>query len=151
MSNDKCQIIRTKRNLIKPFFISFVIFNLSFVIFLAGCGDITAELFSIAVSPNLPQVGVNQYKYFDARGTDQNGNIVAISPAPVWSVSNTIGTINPTTGIFTAGSRAGTGYVIATAGSIAGQTLVTVTEKCWLQGRVTDTSLARVQGMRVYL
>ncbi len=121
------------------------------IFFIAGCGDITAELFSISVTPNLPKIGINQYKYFSAVGKDSNGNAMAISPVPAWSVTGPIGTINPATGIFIAGSKEATGYVIATSGAIFGQTLVTVTAKCWLQGRVTDTNLSRVQGMRVYL
>jgi hypothetical protein len=127
------------------------VFSLLAILLIAGCGDITAELFSITVTPNLPKVGINQYKYFSALGKDSSGNDTAISPLPTWSVNGNIGSINPTTGIFTAGSRDATGYVVAASGSISGQTLVTVTAKCWLQGRVTDTNLSRVQGMRVHL
>jgi len=126
-------------------------FFLLAILLIAGCGEITAELFAIAVTPNLPKVGVNQYKYFSAIGKDQNGSDMTISPKPIWSLSGSIGSINPTTGVFVAGSRAATGYVIATSGAISGQTLVTVTEKCWLQGRVTDTNQSQVQGMRIFL
>lgn len=84
-------------------------------------------LASIVVSPNPTSVAVNGVRQFTAAGRDASGNTVAITPT--WSVVNGGGTINATSGAFTAGSVAGTfsNSVRAASGGIAGTATVAVT------------------------
>jgi hypothetical protein len=60
-------------------------------------------------------------------GRDGNGNLVSITP--VWSVANGGGTIDASTGVFTAGATTGTftNTVVATSGAISGSSTVIVT------------------------
>lgn len=98
------------------------------------CGGLTATatitvtagpLASITVTPN-PTLQVGATQQFTAVGRDAFNNIVALTP--VWSTVNPPGTINATTGLFTAGNTLGTynGSVRATSGSIFGTANVTV-------------------------
>ncbi len=84
---------------------------------------------TIVVTPNPATVQVNTAQQFVAVARDANGVVVPFTP--VWSVSPTTGggTINSSTGLFTAGSSAGTfpNTVIATSGSISGTATVIVT------------------------
>ncbi len=114
---------------------------------LVGCGDITGELATLSVSPSTKTVGVNQPQGFTAIGKDSNGFIVQVNPT--WSVEGGIGSIS-TSGIFTAGSTEGTGYVVATSSTISGKATVTVTAKGWLEG-VLSGSYGAVEGIRVAL
>jgi hypothetical protein len=84
-------------------------------------------LATITVTPNPASVQVNATQQFTAVGRDANGVVVSITP--VWSVTNGGGTINSSTGLFTAGLVAGTfsNTVRATSGSIFGTATVTVT------------------------
>jgi hypothetical protein len=85
-----------------------------------------ASLATITVTPNPASVLPNATQQFTAVGRDANGNVVAITP--VWSVANGGGTINASTGVFTAGAATGTfaNTVVATSGAIAGNATVTV-------------------------
>ncbi len=87
----------------------------------------TGPVLSIIVSPNPANVQVNGTQQFTATGRDASGNTVPITP--VWSVVNGGGTINPSTGLFTAGSVAGTftNTVMATSGTVSGTATVNVT------------------------
>ena len=85
-------------------------------------------LASITVSPSTSTLSPGGTQTFTAVGKDVNGNIVGIVPA--WSVVNaTAGTINGGTGLFTAGTVAGTytNTVQATSGGISGFATVNVT------------------------
>ncbi|MEP7346856.1 MAG: hypothetical protein ABI877_16405, partial [Gemmatimonadaceae bacterium] len=84
-------------------------------------------LSSITVTPNPVTVQANGTQQFLAVGTDANGNAFLISP--LWSVVNGGGTINPSTGLFTAGAVAGTysSTVKATSGTVSGFATVIVT------------------------
>ncbi len=84
-------------------------------------------LATITVTPNPASVPVNASQTFTAVGRDGNGNIVPITP--VWSVVNGGGTINGTTGVFTAGAAAGTfnNTVQAGSGGVTGTATVVVT------------------------
>ena len=84
-------------------------------------------LTTITVTPNPASVPVNATQTFTAVGRDQAGNVIAITP--VWSVVNGGGTINATSGVFTAGAVAGTfsNTVQATSGGISGTATVVVT------------------------
>lgn len=81
-------------------------------------------LTTIKVSPSTASLTVNGTQTFTAKAYDQMGNI--FSAIFAWVNSNqTVGTFNPTTGMFTALS-AGTTTVTATSGTIKGSAIVTV-------------------------
>ena len=84
-------------------------------------------LASITVTPNPVTVASNGGQQFIAVGRDAGGNAFLITPA--WSVVNGGGTIDPSTGLFTAGTTGGTfnGTVRATSGTVSGFATVTVT------------------------
>jgi hypothetical protein len=84
-------------------------------------------LATITVTPNPASVVVNGTQQFVATGRDGNGNIFPI--VPVWSVVAGGGSINPATGLFTAGAVAGTfnNTVVATVGATSGSATVNVT------------------------
>src|ERR1019366_3669436 len=84
-------------------------------------------LASITVSPSTSTLATGGTQTFTAVGKDANGNIVVIVPA--WSVVNaTAGSINGSTGLFTAGTVSGTytNTVQATSGGISGFATVSV-------------------------
>jgi len=126
----------------------FVLLACSLIILSGGCGDITGELASITVNPSSATVGVKQPKGFSAVGKDSAGFIVEVSPT--WSVEGGIGSISSSTGQFTAGSAEGSGYVVATSGSLSGKSSVTVTAKGWLEGRLSG-SYGAIEGIQVAL
>jgi hypothetical protein len=84
-------------------------------------------LVTITVTPNPALLLPNGTQQFGAVGRDGNGNVFAISP--VWSVVNGGGTIDASSGLFTAGSATGTfnNTVKATSGSVSGTATVVVT------------------------
>ncbi|HEV7593739.1 MAG TPA: ice-binding family protein [Gemmatimonadaceae bacterium] len=84
-------------------------------------------LASITVTPNPATMPINTTQQFVAVGKDASGNVVAITP--VWSVAAGGGTINASTGLFTAGSTAGTytNTVVATSGTLSGTATAIVT------------------------
>ncbi len=87
---------------------------------------VTPVLASITVTPNPATVLTNATQQFSAVGRDASGNVMAISP--VWSVVNGGGTINASSGLFTAGGTTGTfnNTVRAASGTISGNATVTV-------------------------
>jgi hypothetical protein len=87
----------------------------------------TGSLVTITVSPNPATVQVNTTQQFTAVGRDAGGNVVAITP--VWTVTNGGGSIDPSTGLFTAGGTTGTfsNTVRATSGAVFGTATVIVT------------------------
>ena len=86
-------------------------------------------LVSITITPNPASMAVNATQQFTASGQDANGVVVPISPAPTWSVVNGGGSINSSSGLFTAGALSGSfaNTIKATSGSISGFASVTVT------------------------
>ena len=82
---------------------------------------------SITVTPNPATLIPGATQQFTAVGRDANNNVVAITP--VWSVAAGGGTIDPSTGLFTAGPTAGTytNTVVATSGGKSGSATVIVT------------------------
>jgi len=99
------------------------------------CNGITAfatiivtpgPLATITVTPNPATLAINATQQFTAVGRDAFGNVVPITP--VWSVTAGGGTINATTGVFTAGTATGTfaNTVRATSGTIFGSATVIV-------------------------
>ena len=87
---------------------------------------VAGPLASITVTPNPVTLGIGATQQYAAVGKDASGNVVPITPS--WSVVASGGAIGPTTGLFTAGSTAGTytNTVRASVGSIAGLATVTV-------------------------
>lgn len=84
-------------------------------------------LATITIAPNPATLAIGATQQFTAVGKDASGNVVAITPA--WSVIADGGSINPTTGLFTAGNTAGTyaNSVRASVGGVAGLATVIVT------------------------
>ena len=82
---------------------------------------------TITVTPNPATLGVGATQQFTAVGRDAGGNIIPITP--VWAVVAGGGSIDLTTGLFTAGNSAGTfvNTVRASVGAVAGTATVTVT------------------------
>ena len=82
---------------------------------------------SITVTPNPVTLLAGTAQQFSATARDQGGNIVQITPT--WSVVNGGGSIGANSGLFTAGSSAGTfaNTVQATAGGVSGAATVNVT------------------------
>jgi Ice-binding-like len=85
-----------------------------------------AALATIVVTPNPATVNTNGTQQFTAVGRNGNGDIIAITP--VWTVVNGGGTIDATSGLFTAGAVIGSyaGTVKATSGVISGAATVNV-------------------------
>jgi uncharacterized protein YjdB len=82
-------------------------------------------LTTINVTPVTPSVVVGNTQQMTATTLDQNG--APIAATVTWSSSNTaVGTIDVTTGMFTA-VAVGTTTITATSGAVTGTTLVTVT------------------------
>lgn len=88
---------------------------------------VTPVLTTIVVTPNPATVQANGTQQFSAAGFDAANNPLGITP--VWSVVNGGGTINPNTGVFTAGTVAGTytNTIKATSGTVSGFATVIVT------------------------
>ncbi len=87
----------------------------------------TGTVATITVTPNPHSMPINGTQQFTATAVDAQGNPVAITPT--WSVENGGGTVNSITGVFTAGTAAGTfnNTVRATSGAVFGSATVTVT------------------------
>ena len=126
--------------------IKFVICFLSFLLILPGCGDMEGTVTTITINPSTITVGVNQSQYFSAIVKDSNGQIISSTPA--WSVTGGIGSIS-SGGILVATTTDCAGSVVATIGSVSGNSQVTITSKGWVEGRVTDELGKRVNGMKV--
>lgn len=86
----------------------------------------TGALATIVVAPNPTSLNTSATQQFVATGRDVAGNSVGL--VPVWSVVNGGGSIGASSGLFTAGTTAGTfaNTVVATVGSISGSATVNV-------------------------
>jgi hypothetical protein len=97
---------------------------------ISGTASVTVTsgvLASITVTPSSQSLAAGAQQQFTAVGHDADNNVVSITPT--WSVAAGGGTIDASTGLFTAGTTAGTftNTVTATSGAIAGTASVTVT------------------------
>ncbi len=95
---------------------------------IAGTASVTvtaSALASITVTPNPKVLAINGTQQFTAVGKDANGNVVSITPT--WSVVAGGGAVN-SSGLFTAGTVAGTfaSTVKATSGTVSAFATVTV-------------------------
>lgn len=86
----------------------------------------TGPLATITITPSPTTLAIGATQQFTAVGKDSHGNILSMTTA--WSVVESGGTIDAGTGIFTAGTSAGTftNTVQATSGSISATASVTV-------------------------
>jgi hypothetical protein len=102
----------------------------------ATSGSITATatvivtagpLATITVTPNPASLVIGATQQYTAVGRDASGNVVPITPS--WAIVAGGGTINITSGLFTAGNTTGTytNSVRASVGGLAGFATVTVT------------------------
>ena len=92
-----------------------------------SCNNATPVLTTITVAPASASVPTGGTQQFSATGLDQFGQPLSPQPTFTWSVSGG-GTINATTGLFTAGSTAGGPFTVtASSGGINGTASVTVT------------------------
>jgi hypothetical protein len=101
---------------------------------------------TITVTPNPATLAIGAQQQFTAVARDAGGNVVPITP--VWSTTNPPGTINASTGLFTAGNTAGTfaNSVTATAGSLSGTATVIVTPGPLATITVTPNPVTLMQG-----
>jgi hypothetical protein len=83
---------------------------------------VAGQLLTITVTPNPGSAQVGATIQYSAAGQDVNGAGVAILPAPTWSVVAGGGTINGSSGLFTAGATPGTfsNTIRARSGNVAG-------------------------------
>jgi len=99
-----------------------------FAALLAACEHnegppVAGQLFTITVSPNPGSAAVGNNIQYTAAGQDVTGATVTIPPPLVWANLNaTAGTINSSSGLFTAGATPGTypNTIRARSGSISG-------------------------------
>jgi adhesin/invasin len=93
-----------------------------------GGGDGTGPkvLAKIVVNPNSPTIQAGGTQQFSATGQDASGSTIDVTP--VWSVAAGGGTINSTSGVFTAATAAGTytNTVVASSGSVSSSTTIVV-------------------------
>ncbi|MEW6619243.1 MAG: right-handed parallel beta-helix repeat-containing protein, partial [bacterium] len=91
--------------------------------------DILAEEIAyLKITPGSMTIGCGGSYDFEAQGYDKWGNPLA-NLNYAWQISSDLGTISPTSGywtIFKAGTRAVTGTITATSGSITGNALITL-------------------------
>ena len=96
---------------------------------ISGAASVTVtagSLASIVIVPASASIAVGSGQQFTAEGRDASGNFLAI--VPTWTVVNGGGTINATTGVFTAGTATGTftNTVRATSGLLSASATVNV-------------------------
>lgn len=78
----------------------------------------------IEVLPDGDTITADDSLQFSARGFDSGGSEISITPT--WSLSGSVGTLDPASGLLR-GSIPGSGYVIATVGGVVDSAAVTVT------------------------
>ena len=88
---------------------------------------VAGPLASITVAPNPGTMAIGGTQQYTAVGKDAGGNVVPFTPS--WAVVAGGGSIDPVTGLFTAGQTAGTytNTVRASSGAIAGTATAVVT------------------------
>lgn len=105
---------------------------------------VSGALTTITVTPSNDTTPTSGVKQFTAVGRDAAGNVVAMTP--VWSIVNGGGTINSTTGVFTAGTVAGTynNTIRATSGLIIGSANEVVTSNAAILATISVSPNAPV-------
>ncbi|MBA2685787.1 MAG: DUF3494 domain-containing protein [Gemmatimonadaceae bacterium] len=121
------------------------------LILATACGsrDVNAPitLASLVVTPNPQTLDTSATQQFTASGTNSLGGAIAVTP--VWSVLAGGGTINASTGLFTAGVDTGTftNTVRATSGSVSADATVIVITQPVLVGAVNILASAAPNGI----
>jgi len=107
---------------------------------------IAGPLATVEVSPSTVSLAAGATQQYTAVGKDSHGNVVTITPA--WTVAAGGGTIDGSTGLFTAGTTAGvfTNTVTATSGAISGTASVTVTSGALTSITVSPSSQSLAAG-----
>ncbi len=107
----------------------------------------SGPLATITVTPNPARLATGAQQQFTAVGRDAGGNVIAITP--VWSVVNGGGTINASTGLFTAGAVVGTfnNTVVATSGTLSGNATVIVTSAATPPAPIVNLGTASTYGI----
>ena len=108
----------------------------TFLVTIADTGGLTATssigvtvdqtLTSITDSPSSASLNLNGTQSFSAVGYDQFGATLAVQPSFTWGIASGVGSIDGS-GLYTAGTVAGTATITATSGAVAGGATVTVT------------------------
>jgi len=93
----------------------------------SGSGEYEGLLSEIIISPAIANVRPGGTRLFTAIGYDAVGNIVEIE-SELWEV-DAGGTIDPDTGLFTAGDDLVSGTVTCTSGEIVGEATVNIVEQ----------------------
>jgi uncharacterized protein (TIGR03382 family) len=103
-------------------------------------------LAALVVSPQNPTLPAAGQQQFSAAGSDSCGN--AVTPAVAWSTSGGAGTINASTGLFTAGATPGSygSAVTATQGAVTASTGVTITGGAVATVEVTPAMISLTPG-----
>ena len=101
---------------------------------------------SLVVAPTSATLTIGQHQTFTVTATDSGGNPVTVTPT--WSVVAGGGTIDASTGIFTAGNVAGTfnGTVQASAGGLSATASITVLPGATASVFVNPTSATLAPG-----
>ncbi|HEX8323555.1 MAG TPA: autotransporter-associated beta strand repeat-containing protein, partial [Tepidisphaeraceae bacterium] len=87
---------------------------------------VNQTLSSIAVSPASTALNLNGTQPFSAVGYDQFGVALSSQPSFTWSKTSGVGSIDSTTGLYTAPAATGVATVAATSGGVSGTASVTV-------------------------
>ncbi len=87
---------------------------------------VNQTLTSIVVSPAIASIYENQTQAFTEVAYDQFSNALTSQPTVTWSKASGVGTVNTSTGLYTAPAAAGSATVNASSGSVAGSASVTV-------------------------
>ena len=83
-------------------------------------------LTTITVSPSSASLNLNGTQSFSAVGYDQFGAALAVQPSFTWATASGVGSIDGS-GLYTAGTVAGSATITATSGAVVGGAAVTVT------------------------
>jgi hypothetical protein len=110
---------------------------------IAGTASVTVApgpVTNLTITPASKTLAVNATQQFTVVATDANNNVVAVTPT--WSVFAGGGTINSSTGLFTAGTVAGTyaNTVVVTVDTLAQVATVTVTAGAVTSITITPTN-----------
>ena len=87
---------------------------------------VSQSLTTITDSPSAANLNLNGTQSFSAVGYDQFGAHLTVQPSFTWGIASGVGSIDGS-GLYTAGSVAGTATITATSGAVSGGATITVT------------------------
>ena len=91
--------------------------------------SVNQSLTSIVVTPAGPTIAPAANQQFLAVGYDQFGAAMVVQPTITWSTTSGVGTINSSTGLYSASATDLNAGIRATSGSVFGSTIVTITNQ----------------------